>query len=101
MKKHKGLALKLWLSIMCNLALVVSLSGQEIPVGHWRHHLPNNTVIAVAETPEKIIGATSYGLVVYNKEDSSVEKIDKVQGLTDFGITSMAYDEEHELLLLG
>lgn len=75
--------------------------GQNIPLGHWRHHLPNNQIIALAETPEKIIGATEYGLVVFNKTDNSVEKIDKVQGLTDFGITSLAYSEPHDLVLVG
>lgn len=63
--------------------------------------MPNNTVIAVTETPGKIIGATSYGLVVFNKDDNSIEKIDKVQGLTGFGITSLAYDEAYDLLLVG
>lgn len=75
--------------------------GQDIPVGHWRHHLPNNTIIAITETPEKIIGATAFGLIVYNKADNSVEKIDKVQGLTDFGITSLAYSEQYDLVLVG
>lgn len=63
--------------------------------------MPNNTIIALSETPEKIIGATSYGLVVFNKADNSLEKINKVQGLTDFGITSLAYSEDHDLLLVG
>ncbi|MEE4177735.1 MAG: two-component regulator propeller domain-containing protein [Bacteroides sp.] len=101
MTNHKSLALILLFSIVCLLTLARSLSGKDIPVGHWRHHLPNNTIIALSETPEKIIGATSYGLVVFNKADNSVEKIDKVQGLTDFGITSLAYSENHDLLLVG
>ncbi len=76
-------------------------SGQGIPLGQWRHHLPNNQVISVAETPDRIIGATPFGLVVYNKEDSSLEKINKVHGLNDFGISSMAWAESRELLLIG
>ena len=75
--------------------------GQDLPIGHWRHHLPNNRVIAIAETPEKVIGATEYGLVVFNKTDNSVEKVDKVQGLTDFGITSLAYSEQYDLVIIG
>ena len=42
------------------LGLASPLFGQDIAVGHWRHHLPNNTIIALAETHEKIVGATAY-----------------------------------------
>lgn len=74
---------------------------QDVAVGHWRHHLPNNTVIALAETSGQIIGATEFGLVVFNKTDNSIEKTDKVQGLTDLGITSLAYAEAHDIVLVG
>ncbi len=80
---------------------VLPAVGQDIAVGHWRHHLPNNTVLALAETSDRIIGATEFGLVVFNKADNSIEKIDKVHGLTDLGITSLAYSEVHDLVLVG
>ncbi len=91
----------IFLTLAVSLNCVSAALGQNIPLGHWRHHLPNNRVIALAETPEKMIGATEYGLVVFNKTDNSVEKIDKVQGLTDFGITSLAYSGPHDLVLVG
>lgn len=70
-------------------------------MGNWRHHLPNNRVIAVTETQDRIIGATPYGLVLFNKEDNSLEKINKIHGLSDFGISSMAWSEGRGLLLIG
>jgi hypothetical protein len=75
--------------------------GQGIPIGQWRHHLPNNQVIAVVETPGRIIGATPFGLVIYHKEDGSLEKINKIHGLSDFGISALAWAEDRELLLIG
>ena len=101
MINFKRLTFFLILLAVALLSLSSPLSGQDIPVGHWRHHLPNNTIIAIAETPGQIVGATVYGLVVYNKVDNSVEKINKVQGLTDFGISSLAYDGDHDLMLVG
>ncbi len=77
------------------------LKGQDIPVGHWRHHLPNNEIIAIAETPDQIIGATRFGLVVFNRQDNSVEKINKVHGLSAFGINTLTYAEEQDAILIG
>jgi hypothetical protein len=77
------------------------LHGQGIPVGHWRHHLPGNQVIAVAETPEQIIGATPYGLFLFHKADNSLEPFNKVHGLNDFRISSMAWSEDRDLIIVG
>jgi len=75
--------------------------GQGITVGSWRHHLPNNRILALAETPEKVIGASAFGLIVFNRSDNSIEKIDKVWGLTDIGIHTISYVSGRDLLLIG
>lgn len=77
-----------------------SIAGNPA-IGQWRHHLPNKNIIDIAETPSQIIGATSFGLVVFNKADNSLDKINKVDGLTDFGITNIAWAHEQEYLLIG
>ncbi len=96
---------KRWLTCMalltfCCIASVAS-QGQNLAIGNWQHHLPNNRIIAIAETPTKLIGATPYALIVYNKDDQSVEKVDKVKGLSDFGISSIAFAKEQEMLIVG
>lgn len=78
-----------------------TLQAQGVAVGQWRHHLPTNRVMAVTETPERIIGATAYGLITFNKSDNSIESFNKVQGLTGFGISSMAYAESIQGVLIG
>ncbi|HSV76174.1 MAG TPA: two-component regulator propeller domain-containing protein [Bacteroidales bacterium] len=75
--------------------------GQGIPVGSWRHHLPNNQIIALAETPDKVIGATPFGLIIFNRDDNSLERKDKVTGLTDIGIRTISYAAGRNLLLIG
>ncbi len=77
------------------------VQGQDIALGHWRHHLPNNRIIALTETSQKVIGATPYGLVVFSKDDNSLEKINKVHGLSDFGISALAHSPQHDLVLVG
>ena len=74
---------------------------KSIAVGQWRHHLPNNTIIKVEETGNGIIGATPYGLIVFNKNDNSVTRINKVDGLSDFDITTIAWDSQRDIILIG
>ena len=74
---------------------------QNIAVGHWRHHLPNNTIIKVEKTANGIIGATPYGLVVFDKRDNSISRINKVDGLTDFDISTIAWDAERDIIIIG
>ncbi|MFP4690313.1 MAG: two-component regulator propeller domain-containing protein [Bacteroidales bacterium] len=73
----------------------------DVPVGNWRHHLPNNRIFHVAETPDQIVGATIYGLVIFNKADNSVERINKVHGLSDSGISAISWSAGKEALFVG
>lgn len=89
----------LFLITCCMPATMVM--GQGLPIGQWRHHLPVSHIIAVAETPESIVGASPYALIQYHKTDKSIERLDKVRGLSDFGITSLAYADDQDLLIVG
>lgn len=75
--------------------------GQGLAIGQWRHHLPTTRIIAVAQTPQYVYGASPFALIQYSKHDNSIERIDKVRGLSDFGITSLAYSEARDLLIIG
>ena len=89
--------------IFCGIAsmLLFPAWGQEIAIGAWRHHLPNSTVISLAEKDNIIYAATPYGILEYDKDFSSIRKIDKVDGLSDFGISIIKYSTNTGLLLVG
>ncbi|MFP4289509.1 MAG: two-component regulator propeller domain-containing protein [Bacteroidales bacterium] len=82
------------------LAVFSSVHGQT-PIGTWRHHLPNNTVVSLDASDNKIYAATPYGLLQYDKEFNSIEKIDKVGGLSDFGVNVIRYSHQEDLLMIG
>ncbi|MFW5757721.1 MAG: two-component regulator propeller domain-containing protein [Bacteroidota bacterium] len=82
------------------LAVFSSVHGQT-PIGTWRHHLPNNTVVSLDASDNKIYAATPYGLLEYDKEFNSIEKIDKVGGLSDFGVNVIRYSHQEDLLMIG
>jgi hypothetical protein len=89
------------ISLILFIFLFAPAFSQEIPIGAWRHHLPNRTVISLAEGNNIIYAATPYGLLEYDKTYSSIRKIDKVDGLSDFGISVINYSREKNLLLMG
>lgn len=75
--------------------------AQQIPIGGWQHHLPNNEIVSVDQAGNIIYAATEYGILKYDKDFNSIEKIDKVDGLSDFGIKIIRYDEQRDYLLVG
>ncbi len=82
------------------LTVFSSLYGQT-PIGAWRHHLPNKVVVSLDASNNMIYAATPYGLLQYDKEFNSIEKIDKVGGLSDFGLNVIRYSREEDLLMIG
>lgn len=83
------------------LIIPTILPAQEIAIGAWRHHLPSKSVIALTETAQSIFAATPFGVLHYDKNFQSIEKIDKVTGLSDFDISVIDYSAENNLLIVG
>jgi hypothetical protein len=76
-------------------------SGQGIGIGQWRDHLPYNSCVAVAEAGNKIYCATKYCLFEYDKNDRSVTRINKINGLSDFGVSTIKYDSKYKILIIA
>ncbi len=85
--------------ILCHANYKIHAS--DIAIGSWRHHLPNNEITRLAETNQHIIGATPYGMVAYNKADQSMKRINKVDGLNDFGLSAIQWHQQEGLLIIG
>ena len=80
---------------------VATLFGQnEVSIGHWRTHLPYQKVIAVEPVGNLIYAATEYELFYYDKDDNSIHILNKINGLSDVGISTMGYCEaQHKLFI--
>ncbi|MBN1650680.1 MAG: hypothetical protein JW857_05100 [Bacteroidales bacterium] len=77
------------------------LSAQEIPLGHWRDELPYNQLIAITESEDFVYAATPYGLLSYTKKEGSLDRISKVNGLSDFGISTINYNQAYHTLFIA
>lgn len=84
------------------ISLFYSISTfSQIRIGEWQDHLPYNKAIDVAEAKSKIYTATPYALIVYNKNDHTIQKLSKVNGLSDIGLSCIGYSAKTSTLVVG
>ena len=83
------------------LIIIVFKINAQIGVGEWRDHLPFNYAIAVTESSGKVYVASESGVFSYSKSSHNIEKMTKANILSDVGISSIAYSDQNELLLVG
>ena len=78
-----------------------AFAQNEVSIGHWRTHLPYQKVIAVEPVGNLIYAATEYELFTYDKEDNSIRILNKINGLSDVGISTMGYCESQRKLFVA
>ena len=73
----------------------------QIGVGEWRDHFPFYYALAVTESPTKVFVASESGVFSYSKSSKNIEKLTKVDILSDVGVSEIAYSEENDVLVVG
>jgi len=94
MRKHL-----VYLFLCLGISLSISLNAQ-IKLGQWRTHLTYKYCNLVEATGDRVFGSATGGLFTYNLEDHSVEKLSKIDGLSDNGVSAMRWSDELETLIL-
>lgn len=77
------------------------ITAQDIAIGQWRTHLPYNQVIDVALAGDVVFAATPISMFTYNIGDNSISRFGKIKGLSDVGITKIAYNKSMDMLLIA
>ncbi len=84
------------------ILLLLCLKGySQIPKGEWREHLPYTNIHSIVITDDKIYCAADKSIFIYDKEDYSIQKLSKLNGLSDLDIGSIAYSKIHKSLIVG
>src|SRR5258705_6094751 len=71
------------------------------PIGQWREHLPYNSAIDLTAGGGKVYCATPYSLFSVNISDNTIERISRVTGLNETGISAVKYDESNHKLFIA
>lgn len=90
-------------SIISLFLFLVMITGfaQTTGIGQWRDHLPYSNCIAVKEVGSRIYCATPYSIFYYDKEDNSIQRINKINDLSDIGISAMNYNATYNTLVIA
>ena len=72
----------------------------EVPIGSWRDHLSYYQTKKLALVEDRILVSAGSAMFFYDKSDNSVERFSKVDGLTDAGITQLAYDKTTKCIIV-
>lgn len=81
--------------------LVLTVSAQNIPFGTWRTHFSYKNATKIIQTADKIFCSTENGLFSRDLETGETRKLSKIDGLSDVGVTAMAYNSEESVLVIG
>ena len=75
--------------------------AQLTAIGSWRDHLPYHNATFIAEVEENIYCITESGLFYFNKADQTINRISKVNGLSDTEVTKVAYQSQSKTLIIA
>ncbi|MGQ1788268.1 type IX secretion system anionic LPS delivery protein PorZ [Saccharicrinis sp. GN24d3] len=81
--------------------LSLCLCKAQVAIGSWQDYLSFANVHSVEKVNNRIYAATNVGLFSYDTEENVVEKITKLNGLSDIEITAIATSSSLNILIVG
>lgn len=92
------------LILLCSIfCLLTSAQAQtnDTRIGEWRSYLPYRIGRYVAQSDEKIYYATPFSVFSIDKKSNEIDYIDKTNGLSDMGVSVLAYNKQVNTLVIG
>ena len=83
------------------LLLTLSTSLAQVSINDWETHTSGMKVISVDVMHERIYAATPYEVYYYNTNDNSINKLSKINGLSDFGVSVLRHNNYNDKIFIG
>jgi len=80
--------------------LPLIMIAQDVPVGYWKDYLAYNQTTDVAVANEKIYCVSQGGLFYYNNNDNSINRISKVNGLSENSVSKIKFNNYNKILII-
>ena len=74
--------------------------SQEVPIGHWKNYQSYNSASHISESDERIYCVSSEGIYYVNKDDNSINRLSKINGLSDVSVKKSDYDKTTNTLII-
>lgn len=75
--------------------------AQQVGVGQWRDDLPYSECISITDAGSRIYCATPYAVFFFDREDNTLQRITKINGLSDIGISTISFNKEYNTLVIA
>lgn len=89
------------ITLIIFLGATITLAQENIPIGTWRVHFNYERTHLVELVEDKVYCANQFGLFYYDLSDNSLNKLSKIDGLSDISVSAMAYDGESKTFAIG
>ncbi len=76
-------------------------SQNDLKIGEWRTHLPYRNGLSVTQTDNDVYWATGLSVLKMNKISMTIEKLDRLNTLTDVGANLVRYNKGAKTLLVA
>lgn len=83
------------------ILLIFNILSSAQQIGGWKTHTPGMQVDNVDVMHEKIFAATPYDIFYLNTYDNSINRLTKVNGLSDYGVDVMRYSSSADVIFVG
>jgi hypothetical protein len=87
-------------SFLTLLILINLYSFSQVKVGQWVDHLSYNYTNSVAKVGNIVYVSNGEGLAKYNTTDNSIEKMTKIDGLSDVGVKLVRKCDANDALIV-
>ena len=73
----------------------------QLAIGQWRDHLSYKKGISVTQSDNTVYCATQSGIFTLNKAHNSLERLSKINGLSDVGVKTLRFNDYNQTLLIA
>lgn len=92
------MSIKPFFLTLCSLAFLPLMA--QVKVGQWTDHLNYSNAVSVVKAGSLVYCSNGSGLVKYNTDDNSVEKLTKINGLSDVGVKLLRYNAANQMVVV-
>lgn len=94
-------AMRIFFLVLTFVLFTLPSAAQQLAIGQWRSHFSYKQAQFVAEAGNKIYCGTSQAVFYLDKDDNSLNKLSRINGLSDVGIGLLDYYRQKDVLLVG
>ena len=82
------------------LLLPLFMQGQNVPIGYWKDYQSYSSASHILEANNKLYCVTFGGLFYIDKSDNTINRMSKINGLSDVDVKQVAYDKTTNTIII-